>query len=134
MFVTSIEEPPELSIKLSKAKAMLTLAVPITDLEAVPARVKVAVPLPVTVKALRSISVPPLLVELELLQSLGHSGCLVIDKLPPPGLVIVIDTGKVLLVLPNLKLGANPVNDDVVDVEYELEELPLSVILGVPDI
>ena len=89
-------------IKLSNAKFIVVLEVPILDLEPVPDKVKVDVPLPVTVKPLRLISVPSFVSESELLQSPGHTGCLVIDRLPPPTFVIDIETGKVLLVLPNL--------------------------------
>ena len=89
-------------IKLSSAKAKTLVEVPILDLEPVPDKVKVDVPLPVTVKLLKLMSVPPFVFGSELLQSPGHTGCLVIDKLPPPTFVIVIDTGKVLLVLLNL--------------------------------
>jgi hypothetical protein len=113
---------------------MLTLEEPINDLLAVPARVRVDVPLPVTANALKPNCVPPFVAGSELLQSPGHCGCLVIDRLPPPTLVIVIDTGNELFVGPNLKLGAKPVNEEVVDVAKELEELPLKVMLGVPDI
>ena len=134
MLVTSVLDPPPVSIKLSKFSAMLTLVVPTTLLLAVPARVRVEVPPPVTDNMLKSRLVPPFVLELELLQSPDQLGCLVINKFPPPVLVIVIETGNELLVGPNLKLGANPVKEAVVDEEKELEEVPLNVTLGVPDI